>query len=167
MSKRGKLSAAAVLAIDPAEYAGVAAVESDAVTYSAPAKGDRWVTLAPAVAAAVRSLSCHPDQILCVIEEGWLARRSMKGTMTLARRRGIAQAAAEAAGIQAFEFISPSTWQHALFPKGWQAQEDTTSKLWSVKFAQQYCPRVVDDNEADAICLAVYGFNQYIRLGKR
>lgn len=141
----------AVLAIDPGEKAGVALFVDGKYVASAPARGDRWTSLTPVVATIMQGQD--PTQTLCLIEGGWLSGRGMKSTMTLCMRRGLAQAAAEAAGISHFEISWPSEWQNPLFGSH-KVRQGADIKALSVARAGPIAGKHVDEDQADAINLA-------------
>lgn len=152
-----------ILCIDPAKAAGVCVRElaTGRYIFAAPAAGDSIHPLSLVVSRAMATLpKTANNEVLAVFETGWLANRSVKSGLTLAIRRGLALAAAELAGITAFEWINPSTWQHALFEKGWKGKRDT--KELSTEYAQRLLSNqggditVANDDVADAICIAHY-----------
>lgn len=54
-------------------------------------------------------------EYICLTEEGFVGAPGA-GSLTLGRRRGLIQAAAEALGFQQIMFISPSSWQPKIIP---------------------------------------------------
>ncbi len=147
-----------LLVIDPAAAAGVALYVNGQLQGCAKADGSKWLTLAPVVAAMMRPYVHLPaHEKLCAIEDGFISFHSIKGSLTLGRRRGIAQAAAEAAGITNFTFVGASTWQSKIF--GGRV-EDT--KVASIAHATCILDSAmidstsISDDEADAICIGAY-----------
>ncbi len=149
-----------LLVIDPAAAAGVALFVDGNLKAYAKADGSSWLTLAPVVSTL---LHLHmpplvpPSERLCAIEDGFISFHSIKGSLTLGRRRGIAQAAAEAAGITNFTFVGASTWQSKIF--GGRVE---VTKVASIALAScviddsMLVSSHLTDDEADAICIGDY-----------
>jgi hypothetical protein len=144
-----------VLAIDPAKAAGFALFVGRKLTQYGAVDGSTWASMAPVFATAVADQSPKPgDEMVCVIEDGWWApgRMNGKAMLTLGRRRGLAQGAAEACGFTKFEYIGPSTWQNALF--GYIGGRDT--KELSMTYASSMGAVTTSHDAADAVCLGAY-----------
>lgn len=160
MKRPKKWRPLAVLAVDPGESAGIAYVVGGEVIASGPGIGSRWTTLSTAVRALLAQID-HSlvlpamEDTLGVIEAGWVKGRGMKSGLTLAQRRGIAQAAMESVGVSYFEFIGPTVWMNAFY--GSIHKQDT--KALAMKFAAEFSP--VNDDVADAINLARYAYKEF------
>ncbi len=148
-----------VLAIDPAKAAGFALFVDGALTGYGPADGSTWKTLVKALFPYLTPEPHYPGQMLCVIEDGFYSGpRNFKGVLTLGRRRGLAQAAAEYYGFHKFEFIGPQKrdgvmgWQDGL---GYKRGGD--SKAFSLAFVKEkYGVEGISHDVADAICIGHY-----------
>jgi Holliday junction resolvasome RuvABC endonuclease subunit len=141
-----------ILAIDPAKAAGFALYVDRKLIHYGAVDGSTWRTMAPVFATAVADLPADFERV-CVVEDGFITRPfNAKGVLTLGRRRGLAQAAAEAAGFEKFEYIGPSTWQNTLF--GPLKGRDT--KDLSMAYAAGMGALGISHDEADAICLGAY-----------
>lgn len=144
-----------ILAIDPAKKAGMAllyddGVEAKLLRYGA-VDGSAWVTL---VALAREFMVGVPPELThCVIEDGILTGfAKAKAVMTLGRRRGLAQAAAEACGITQFAHIVPNEWQGGL---GYKRGGD--SKKFSLDYVRDvYGVTGISDDVSDAVALGTY-----------
>ena len=97
------------------------------------------------------------DQVLGVIEQGWVTGRGMKGQMTLSQRRGIAQAALEALGLTRFEFVSSSVWMNAYY--GGIHGKDTKELAMAAARAGGIEP--VSHDQADACALANWSWREF------
>jgi hypothetical protein len=155
MSKRApkaKKRQRVILAFDPGESAGVALIADGELWGWGPADGSTWRgLLASARPLAEHFVDVPADEKICIIEEGWVDGR--KGSHTLARRRGLAQAAAEACGFERFELVPSSTWQNQLH--GSIRGRDT--KALALDFAQQnWNVTAASHDIAEAICLATW-----------
>lgn len=147
-----------VLAIDPAKKAGLALFLDGKLIATRAADGSKWAPLRDAISAMLVNVEFYGDvkdfkQV--VIEDGWiLGPWNSKGALTLGRRRGLAQGAAEACGfIEDPVMIGPSTWQCALFGK--LAKDE--SKLRALQFCHTtYGLDNITEDEADAVCLGHY-----------
>lgn len=140
-----------VLGIDPGEHAGVALLVDGKLQWYRAANGSKFVTLRDAIREDLTGAEC-------VIEDGWLARIGAKGALTLGRRRGLAQAAAESWGVDArrVHFIHSSTWQNTLFGSH-KARGGQDTKDLSLQFVRDTYAVTPDSHDiADAICLAHY-----------
>jgi len=96
------------------------------------------------------------------LEDGFFqyGKQTFKGTLTLGRRRGLAQAAGEWCGIDKFTFIGPSTWQHGL---GWTRGQDT--KVWSLNYVKtRYGLDINSHDTADSLALGTYFIDNYAAL---
>ncbi len=147
-----------LLAIDPAAAAGWALFINGNVSCWGAANGATWRSFSNTLDhAGVRQYITETpnDMRECVIEDGfptWGSNQSFKGTMTLGRRRGIAQSAAESMGFDKFTYISPSTWQNAL---GWRRGQDT--KEWSLAYVKtRYGISDISHDTSDALALGTY-----------
>ena len=156
MRKSSKPPTRLLLSIDPAKKAGVALFLDGKLVGTRAADGSKWRPLYEAIKDLLASTISTPENTQkVVIEDGWLNKGwGAKGALTLGRRRGIAQAAAEAAGFtEDPEFIGPSTWQCALFGK-LAADESKRKALEYV--AIRYNLTDVSEDEADAVCIGSY-----------
>lgn len=144
-----------ILSIDPAKKAGMALLSDDGtetklLKYGA-VDGSTWVTLV--ALAREFMVGIPPEKTHCVIEDGILTGRAKaKSVMTLGRRRGLAQAAAEACGITEFSHIIPNDWQGGL---GYKRGGDP--KKFSLEFARLvYGVEGQPDDVTDAIALGTF-----------
>ena len=144
-----------ILAFDPGEHAGVALIADGELWGWGPANGSTWrglLTISRPLAANFEHIPA--DEKVCVIEEGWVDAR--RGSHTLARRRGLAQAAAEACGFERFEMVASSTWQNQLH--GGIHKKDT--KQLAIDFAREKWGVIADTHDtAEAICLATWYYS--------
>ncbi len=148
-----------LLVIDPAAAAGVALFVDGKLTAYAKADGSKWRTLAPVVTGLVSPYgdSILPHERLCAIEDGFISFHSIKGSLTLGRRRGIAQAAAEAADITNFTFVGASTWQGKIFGGRVEDTKASSIAVASCIIDAAMIPSAgLTDDEADAICIGDY-----------
>jgi hypothetical protein len=106
-----------LLSVDPARFAGWAFFIGGKLKFYGEADGSQWHTFKDAMSGLTlysNDIAAHPvAEAVCVIEQGW--SNGSKSAMTLAQRRGIAQAAAEAYGFRKFIFQHSSTWQNQLY----------------------------------------------------
>ncbi len=157
MSK-SDITGSIILAIDPAKAAGWALfVDRKLVCYGA-ADGSMWHTLIAAM-KGVTGWLIGRDSTACVIEDGFYSGpRNFRGVLTLGRRRGLAQAAAEFYGFRKFEFIGPQNRDGQV---GWQTGlgyvRGGDSKAFSLGFAKaHYGLEHISHDVADAICIGHY-----------
>jgi hypothetical protein len=137
-----------VLGVDPAAAAGAALFVDGKLLGHCAFDGSTFWSSYDALEGLLKAATiADPVSLTCVIEEGYLSFRSGKGALTLARRRGIAQSAAEALGFRDFVFIVPSNWQGALFGR----MATGTSKLHSLARVKQNHQIDVTADVADAI----------------
>jgi hypothetical protein len=141
-----------ILAFDPGEAAGVALIADGELWGWGAANGSTWRgLLAVARPLAENFVDIPADEKVCVIEEGWVDKR--RGSHTLARRRGLAQAAAEACGFERFELVPSSTWQNALH----DGIHGKDTKELALAFAREKWGVCADTHDiAEAICLATW-----------
>lgn len=127
-TKRARTTPRLLLSVDPAAAAGLAVFYEGKLVAHGPADGSTWVGLVQALKPMLEPWQHVPaHERLTVIEESW---SSGKGGQTLALRRGLAQAAAEALGFRDFIRVGASTWQSALFGS---TKVDTKAE------SQRYC----------------------------
>lgn len=147
-----------LLSIDPAKDAGWAFFQAGKPVAWGAVDGSTWKSLNAAL-QPIASLAAG-GELVC--EDGFFqyGKMTFKGTLTLGRRRGLAQAAAESIGIDKFTFIVPSTWQNGL---GWRKGIDT--KVWSLNRAKA-CWGITDisHDTADALNLGAYFIDSYHEL---
>ena len=155
-----------LLSIDPAAAAGwclfkdgkpICWGEADGATYKGLIRG-----LRPARDLLYPIAGDGKDRE-CVIEDGFFqyGKQTFKGTLTLGRRRGLAQAAAESHDIDKFTFIGPSTWQNGL---GWTRGQDT--KVWSKAYVEsRWQLGEMSHDVADAVALGSYFLDTYQARG--
>lgn len=139
-----------ILAFDPGEHAGVAILDGDKLQLYTAANGSTYKSLLE----PVKHFSLN-DTAHCVIENGWGHRSGGMGPLTLARRRGLAQAVAETIGVlpRNVHYVHSATWQNKLF--GGIHGKDT--KELSMAFCRDtYGITPVSHDVADAICQATY-----------
>lgn len=152
-----------LLSIDPAAAAGWCLFYEGKPNLWGEADGTKWRTLKDSlVQAHARMWSSGDTKKECVIEDGFFqyGKMTFKGTLTLGRRRGLAQAAGEAVGIDKFTFIGPSTWQNGL---GWTRGQDT--KVWSKAFVEsRWQLGELSHDVADAVALGTYYLDNYQAL---
>lgn len=90
-----------------------------------------------------------------LIEDGFVGPNK-RAAMSLARKRGIAQAVLEINKFEKIEWIYPSTWQHGLFKEKLAGG----IKTWAMEFASKVAnEKIRDSNIADSICIAFYYLN--------
>jgi len=143
-----------VLVIDPAAAAGVALFAEGKLVAHSPAKGDSFRSLMQVVSPLVEPyLAKYPEsERICLLEQHWMSFRSVKGSLTLGQRRGIAQSAGEACGFNLWLYIGASTWQNGLF--GGRVPD---TKAAAVKYVQdKYGFTPATDDVADAIAIGNY-----------
>ncbi len=160
-----------LLSIDPAAAAGWCLFKDGKPRCWGEADGTTWrglvTSMRPVRDAMFGDFSNGPsDGVLgtreCVIEDGFFqyGKMTFKGTLTLGRRRGLAQAAGEDAGIDKFTFIGPSTWQNGL---GWTRGQDT--KVWSKAYVEsRWQLGEMTHDVADAVALGSYFIDNYQAL---
>jgi hypothetical protein len=144
-----------ILAFDPGEAAGVALIVDGELWGWGAANGSTWRSLLMVARPLTEHFANIPvDEKVCVIEEGWVDRlRSGKSSLTLARRRGLAQAVGEACGFERFELVPSSTWQNGLH--GSIHGKDT--KELALTFARERWGVCAPTHDcAEAICLATW-----------
>lgn len=150
-----------VLSIDPAKAAGMALLHDDGeetrLLKCAAVDGSTWISLV--AVAREFMVGIPPEKTHCVIEDGILTGRAKaKSVMTLGRRRGLAQAAAEAVGITRFAHIVPNDWQDGL---GYRRGGD--SKRFSLDYARDvYQVENMSDDVTDAVCLGHFYISTYL-----
>lgn len=94
-------------------------------------------------------------QRIGIIEDGFVGPNK-RAAMSLARKRGIAQAVLEINKFDKIEWVFPSTWQHGLFKN----KLDGGVKTWSMEFASKVAnEKIRDSNIADSVCMAFYYLN--------
>lgn len=154
VARKPKPQVRLIVALDPAEHAGVAVYWDGALVGSAPAPGKTCPGILGVLEPLARPYLAQtaPGERLAVIEKHWVGG-FINGAMTLAARRGKAEAAAEMLDIMTHKLVGPSTWQNAVF--GPYRGQDT--KELSKRKASQIAGRPIeDDNEADAICMGTW-----------
>lgn len=143
----------AVLGIDPAKSAGAALfVDGELVGYT-PADGTTWKTLDAAIRAIITpAVASIPEaERLCVIEDGFLSGfGNAKGTLTLGRRRGLAQAAAESNGFHNFVFAPVPRW---LIDVHGSIYKKDTKELSLARAKEVYGVEGQTDDTTDAVLL--------------
>lgn len=163
MSKKSKVPPRLLLAIDPAAKAGLALFLDGKLVGTRAADGSRWKPLTVAISALLQAVATLPpaNTWAVVIEDGWLNKGwGAKGALTLGRRRGIAQSAAEALGFPDVPvFIGPSTWQSKLFGK---LAKDESKQRALAFVAQHYNTAGITEDEADAICIGHFALTEAI-----
>jgi hypothetical protein len=110
-----------VLAIDPAAKAGAALFVDGKLTAHCELNGSAFWPAYDALDSLLKSAPGEISKMTCVIEEGFATAFASKGSLTLGRRRGLVQAAAEAHGFQELVMVQPNTWQNPMLgyvPKG-------------------------------------------------
>jgi hypothetical protein len=147
-----------LLSLDPAAAAGYCLFHESKPHAWGAADGSSWSTLITQL-GLVQTCIASGGKVEGVIEEGFFqfGKQTFKGALTLGRRRGLAQAAAEWCGVHKFTYIVPSTWQNGL---GWRKGQDT--KEWSVAYVKQRWG--IDDithDVADSIALGSYYIDNY------
>lgn len=151
-----------LLSIDPAKEAGWCLFEMGKPLRWGTADGSTWKGLVKElyeVQGLLHRTATSFESRECVIEDGFFqyGKQTFKGTLTLGRRRGLAQAAAESVGIDKFTYIAPSTWQNGL---GWRRGIDT--KTWSLSYVKaRYGLDNISHDTADAIALGAYHLDSY------
>lgn len=142
-----------ILAFDPGEAAGVALIFDGELWGWGPANGASWRGLfTVARPLADNFLYIPTNEKVCIIEDGWIDKsRGGKGQLTLARRRGLAQAAGEACGFERFNYVGSSTWQNQLFGS---IYKQDTKELSLAYCASRWNVFAETHDVADAICLA-------------
>ncbi len=152
-----------LLSIDPAAAAGWCLFKEGKPHSWGTADGSTWTGLMASMEAQwLPQILATTDARECVIEDGFFqyGKMTFKGTLTLGRRRGLAQAAAEAHGIDKFTFIGPSTWQNGL---GWTRGQDT--KVWSKAYVEsRWQLGEMSHDVADAVALGSYFIDNYQAL---
>lgn len=156
-----------LLSIDPAAEAGWAIFYLGQLRACGACDGTKWKTLVAHIDEEARyalgQMQRGTESRECTIEDGFFqyGKQTFKGTLTLGRRRGLAQAAGEALGFDKFTFIGPSTWQNGL---GWQRGQDT--KVWSLARAKRLYPGPLTDDithdVADAINIGSYYLDSFL-----
>ncbi len=152
-----------LLSIDPAEKAGAALFVDGALVGHCDFNGSTFTTSHAALAELCKDLPPEVEQATCVIEEGYIGFNTGPGALTLARRRGLAQAAAEALGFTDFAFVAPRTWQPAILgyvPKG-------QTKPASIAKALETFGIVVSADVADSLNLGTYFIKYALTAGHR
>ena len=157
-----------LLSIDPAAAAGWCLFAGGKPRLWGAVDGSTWRSLNAALqgaAAFMQEISLYNPEVKreCVIEDGFFqyGKQTFKGTLTLGRRRGLAQAAAESVGIDKFTFIGPSTWQNGL---GWTRGQDT--KVWSKAYVEsRWQLGEMSHDVADAVALGSYFLDTYQARG--
>lgn len=155
-----------LLSIDPAAAAGWCLFYEGTPKLWGAADGSTWKGLMNElypVQTLLHASTLTPIKTReCVIEDGFFqyGKQTFKGTLTLGRRRGLAQAAGEAVGIDKFTFIGPSTWQNGL---GWTRGQDT--KVWSKAYVKsRWQLDEASHDVCDAIALGTYFIDNYQAL---
>lgn len=158
-SERPKTPPRLVLALDPAKAAGAAVFLDGKLVGYADADGSSWTSLVRALKPILAGYDDVPtNRRAVVLETGWAANRGAKSLHTLAVRRGLAMAAAEAFGFHSIEWVYPATWQNAMF--GPLAGRDT--KQLALGLAKElYGLEGVTDNVADAAVIGTWLVRQY------
>jgi hypothetical protein len=108
-----------VLSVDPAAKAGASVFLDGVLKGYKEFNGASFWTAYEALGDLLKGMP-EDAEYLCLTEEGFVGAPGA-GSLTLGRRRGLIQAAAEALGIQQIMFISPSSWQPKILgfvPKG-------------------------------------------------
>ncbi len=99
---------------------------------------------------------------VALIEEGFISFMSVKGSLTLGRRRGLMQAAFECAGFTRFEFPLAATWQSWAFNRTRPAD----TKAESIRLVEQHLGFTPEsDDVADSINIARFYLSQCTALG--
>ncbi len=124
-----------VLSIDPAKAAGAALFIDGLLTAHVAFAGDAFWTSYDAVEWLLHNSPNIPPEAtrVCVIEEQVIPGRGGKGALTLGRRRGLVQAAAEAHGFNELVLIGASTWQNQLFGGRVETGETKNASILLVK----------------------------------
>ena len=150
-----------LLSIDPAKAAGWALFEDGKLLRWGAADGSTWRTLNASLAEVAKLVTTFSNCVKkCCIEEAYptWGKQSFRGTCTLGRRRGLAQAAAESAGFDDFSFVMPSEWQG---PMGWRKGQD--SKEWSLELCRsRYGIVGITHDVSDAILLGQHMLDSYL-----
>lgn len=142
-----------LLAIDAAKAAGVVVFHEGKLVAHAPADGSTWAGLVRVIRPMVEPYQHVPQlERVVVIESGWIGKRGMKGALTLERRRGLAQAAAEACGFHAVEFVAPPTWHSAVFG----SRQSDIKQASIARCKQVYGIEPATDDVADASHIGGY-----------
>jgi hypothetical protein len=119
--------------------------------------GTTFTSCYEALARLLEPVGAEQHEAVCILEEGFVAYgQTGASVLTLARRRGILQAAAEALGFNEFILVTPRTWQPAVLgtvPKG-------RTKEYSIARVKRQHGLDVNGDVADAINLGEY-YMQY------
>ncbi len=100
------------------------------------------------------------DERLGLVEEGFISFASVKGSLTLGRRRGLMQAAFEAGGFERIEYPLVATWQSHIF----NHKRPPDTKEASMRYAIDVLglPPTITDDVADAACMARYFLDERV-----
>lgn len=170
MAKKAKVSQPPfyLLSLDPAADAGYCLFKAGKPFLWGPMDGTTWKSMYTALLDAhnyIAETYRDPSKTAeCVIEEGFFqyGKSTFKGALTLGRRRGLAQAAAEAIGLEKFTFHVPSTWQNGL---GWRKESGMSTKEWSLALVKErWGITGITHDVADAIALGTYHLDNYQAL---
>lgn len=149
-----------VLSIDPAKAAGAALFIDGKLTGNIEFAGDSFWTSYDAVEWLLHNSPNISDEAtrVCIIEEQVIPGRGGKGALTLGRRRGLVQAAAEAHGFNELVLIGASTWQNKLFGGRVETGETKNASIARVQTAHGI---TTGPDVADAINIGDY----YLQFG--
>lgn len=143
-----------LLAIDPAKAAGAAVFYEGKLVATTVADGSSFRTLKESVSLIVSPFLQVPEnERLCLLEQHFIAFHSVKGSLTLGQRRGIAQSVGEALGFSSWEYVDAATWQSYIFNR--KRVPDTKAASDAYVLARYGFTPATDD-VSDAICLASY-----------
>ena len=96
---------------------------------------------------------------VALIEDGFVGPNK-KSALSLAQKRGVAQAVFEQFDFNTIKWIYPSTWQKGLF----KDKTEGNVKKWSIDLACKIADlSKINTNIADSICIAFY-YLHYMQL---
>jgi Holliday junction resolvasome RuvABC endonuclease subunit len=146
---------------DAAAAAGLALFRDGKLVAHSPANGSSFITLRQIVDLMLTPHADIPSsERLAIIEDGFISFHSVKGSLTLGRRRGLMQAAFEANGFATTDYVPAASWQSFIF--GGKRVEDT--KASSLARAEtEFGLTGITDDVADALCMAVYYFAECVQ----
>ncbi len=148
-----------LLSLDPALAAGMALFIDGKLVAHAPADGSSFRSFLQVVAPHIKQYAegiANDDRVV-VMEQHWIPKFGVNGSLTLGQRRGIAQSVGEAVGCTRWFYVPSSTWQSWAF--GGKRVEDTkAASIERVTYKLHTSPAT--DDVADAINMGDYFLQQ-------
>lgn len=157
------MSTDVLISIDPGKDTGFSAWVNGKLYHSTLIDGTTSICLVKLLHKIFKNLKKELNTVdfnkTALIEDGFVGPNK-KSALSLAQKRGIAQAVFEQFDFNTIKLVYPSTWQCGLFKN----KKEGDVKKWSIDLACKIAEiSKINTNVADSICIAFYYLN-YMQL---